>query len=29
MSHRVFDRIDAVVGEQIWNFAHRRRRRRE
>jgi beta-glucuronidase len=19
--HRVFDRIDAVVGEQIWNFA--------
>jgi beta-glucuronidase len=21
MSHRVFDRIDAVVGEQIWNFA--------
>jgi beta-glucuronidase len=21
MSHRVFDRIDAVVGEQVWNFA--------
>ena len=21
MSHRVFDRVDAVVGEQIWNFA--------
>ena len=21
MSHRVFDRIDAVVGEQIWHFA--------
>jgi beta-glucuronidase len=21
MYHRVFDRIDAVVGEQIWNFA--------
>jgi beta-glucuronidase len=21
MSHRVFDRLDAVVGEQIWNFA--------
>jgi beta-glucuronidase len=21
MSHRVFDRIDAVVGEQIWSFA--------
>ncbi len=21
MTHRVFDRIDAVVGEQIWNFA--------
>ncbi len=21
MSHRVFDRIDAVSGEQIWNFA--------
>lgn len=21
MSHRVFDRIDAVVGEHIWNFA--------
>ena len=21
MNHRVFDRIDAVVGEQIWNFA--------
>ena len=21
MSHRVFDRIDAVVGEQLWNFA--------
>jgi beta-glucuronidase len=21
MSHRVFDRIDSVVGEQIWNFA--------
>jgi len=21
MHHRVFDRIDAVVGEQIWNFA--------
>ena len=19
--HRVFDRIDAVVGEQVWNFA--------
>jgi beta-glucuronidase len=21
MCHRVFDRIDAVVGEQVWNFA--------
>jgi beta-glucuronidase len=21
MTHAVFDRIDAVVGEQIWNFA--------
>ena len=21
MSHRVFDRVNAVVGEQIWNFA--------
>ncbi len=21
MSHGVFDRIDAVVGEQVWNFA--------
>lgn len=21
MHHRVFDRIDAVVGEQVWNFA--------
>jgi len=21
MSHRVFDRIEAVVGEQLWNFA--------
>jgi beta-glucuronidase len=21
MTHRVFDRIDAVVGEQVWNFA--------
>jgi beta-glucuronidase len=21
MSHRVFDRVDAVVGEHIWNFA--------
>jgi beta-glucuronidase len=21
MNHRVFDRIDAVVGEQVWNFA--------
>jgi len=21
MSHRVFDRVDAVIGEQIWNFA--------
>lgn len=21
MSHRVFDRIDSVIGEQIWNFA--------
>jgi beta-glucuronidase len=21
MSHRVFDRVDSVVGEQIWNFA--------
>ena len=20
-NHRVFDRIDAVVGEQVWNFA--------
>ena len=19
--HRVFDRVDAVVGEQVWNFA--------
>jgi beta-glucuronidase len=21
MSHRVFDRVDAVVGEHVWNFA--------
>jgi beta-glucuronidase len=21
MNHRVFNRIDAVVGEQVWNFA--------
>ena len=21
MNHRVFDRTDAVVGEQVWNFA--------
>ena len=21
MYHRVFDRVDAVVGEHIWNFA--------
>jgi len=21
MSHRVFDRVEAVVGEQMWNFA--------
>jgi beta-galactosidase/beta-glucuronidase len=21
MSHRVFDRVEAVVGEQVWNFA--------
>jgi beta-glucuronidase len=21
MFHRVFDRFDAVVGEQVWNFA--------
>jgi beta-glucuronidase len=21
MSHAVFDRVDGVVGEQIWNFA--------
>jgi beta-glucuronidase len=21
MTHRVFDRVDAVVGEQVWNFA--------
>ena len=21
MFHRVFDRVDAVVGEQVWNFA--------
>jgi beta-glucuronidase len=21
MNHRVFDRVDAVVGEQVWNFA--------
>jgi beta-glucuronidase len=21
MYHRVFDRLDAVVGEQVWNFA--------
>jgi beta-glucuronidase len=21
MYHRVFDRIDAVVGEHVWNFA--------
>ena len=21
MNHRVFDRIDAVIGEQVWNFA--------
>ena len=37
MNHRVFDRIDAVVGEQMWNFAdfattsghHARRRQQE
>ena len=37
MNHRVFDRIDAVVGEQVWNFAdfattsgdHARRRQQE
>ena len=37
MYHRVFDRIDAVVGEQVWNFAdfatapgdHARRRQQE
>ena len=37
MYHRVFDRVDAVVGEQIWNFAdfatalgdHARRRQQE
>ena len=21
MNHRVFDAVDAVVGEQVWNFA--------
>jgi beta-glucuronidase len=21
MNHRVFDRVDAVVGEHVWNFA--------
>jgi beta-glucuronidase len=21
MHHRVFDRVDAVVGEHVWNFA--------
>ena len=21
MNHRVFDRIDSFVGEQVWNFA--------
>jgi beta-glucuronidase len=21
MSHRVFDRVEAIVGEQVWNFA--------
>jgi beta-glucuronidase len=21
MNHRVFDRVDAVIGEQVWNFA--------
>jgi beta-glucuronidase len=21
MYHRVFDRVDAVAGEQVWNFA--------
>jgi beta-glucuronidase len=21
MNHRIFDRIDAVIGEQVWNFA--------
>ena len=21
MTHRVFDRVDAVVGEHVWNFA--------
>jgi beta-glucuronidase len=21
MSHRVFDRVDAVIGEQVWIFA--------
>jgi len=21
MSHRVFDRVEAVVGEQVWNLA--------
>ena len=37
MYHRVFDRIDAVVGEHVWNFAdfattsghHARRRQQE
>ena len=37
MYHRVFDRVDAVVGEQVWNFAdfatepgrHARRRQQE
>ena len=37
MYHRVFDRVDAVVGEQVWNFAdfadapghHPRRRQQE
>ncbi|EFQ32993.1 glycosyl hydrolase family 2 [Colletotrichum graminicola M1.001] len=22
ISHRVFDRVDSVVGEHVWNFAH-------
>ncbi len=21
MTHRVFDRVDAVIGEHVWNFA--------